>query len=148
MSKKDSAKDEWYLPEDSRKHLEQLFEGLREPVALEVFTKAGENDPYNEAMTMFMRDVARLGSKIDVSFHDVVSEKAQKRDVTRSPTLLVAPDKYAIRYTGAPLGEEARTFIEILMLASHEQSGLSNLSQQILGELKEQRQVRVFISPT
>ncbi len=139
---------EWYLPEDSRKHLEELFAGMREPVALEVFTKDGSNDPYNEAMTLFMRDVARLGPKISVTHHTVGDEQAQKRGVDRSPTLLVAPDRYALRFTGAPLGEEARTFIETLMLASYGQSGLSDLSKKIMAELKEERDVKVLVSPT
>lgn len=145
---KGSGEQDWYLPEESREHLRQLFTGMAEPVALEVYTKEGENDAYNEAMTLFMRDVGRLGEKIDVSFHELGGAEASRRKVTRSPTLLIAPDSYSIRYTGAPLGEEARIFIETLMLASRGKSGLSEISRNVLSELEEPRNVKVFISPT
>jgi len=42
----------------------------------------------------------------------VDSEQARARGVTFSPTLLLAPDRYDIRYLGAPVGEESRTLIE------------------------------------
>lgn len=140
--------DDWYLPEDSRKHLEELFKGMKRDIRLEVFTKDGENDAYNEAMTLFMRDVSRLGERIEVEYHELGSDKAEERGVDRSPTLLVQPDEYGLRYTGAPLGEEARTFIEVLMLVSYGQSGLSEVSRKIVGELKDKRSIKVFVSPT
>lgn len=139
---------DWYLPEDSRAHLRELFARMRDEVVLEAYTKEGENEPYNEAMTLFLRDLERLGGRIVVRLYDVDSEQAAARGVTRSPTLLVAPDRYAIRYTGAPLGEEARVLIETIMLASAGSSGLSEISRRVLAELTEPRAVRVFISPT
>ncbi|MCK9238912.1 FAD-dependent oxidoreductase [Desulfocurvus sp.] len=145
----DAAGDkDWYLPEDSRRHLRELFAGMRDEVVLEAYTRAGENDPYNEAMTLFLHDLRRLGDRIVVRLHDVDSEEAARRGVTRSPTLLVAPERYAIRYTGAPLGEEARVLVETVMLASAGRSGLSDMSRRVLADLAEPREVRVFISPT
>ncbi|BBD09057.1 FAD-dependent oxidoreductase [Desulfovibrio ferrophilus] len=145
---KKNGEEQWYLPEDSRTHLEKLFKDMPEPVTLEVFTQPGVNDPYNEAMEMFMRDIDRLGEKITVNFNDLESEKASKYGVSLSPSLLVQPEKYRIRYTGTPLGEEARVFIETMMLISHGKSGLSQSSQDVLAGLSEEREIKVFISPT
>jgi len=145
---KKNGEEQWYLPEDSRKHLAKLFKDMPEPVTLEVFTQEGMNDPYNEAMVLFLRDIDRLGEKITVNFNDLQGGKASKYDVRRSPTLLVQPETHRIRYTGTPLGEEARVFIETMMLLSHGKSGLSESSRQVLGELKEEREIKVFISPT
>lgn len=145
---KAAEEKDWYLPEDSRAHLREVFAGMQDEVALEAYTRAGENEPYAEAMTLLLRDMARLGEKIRVSFHDADSEQAARRKVTRAPTLLVAPDRVAIRYTGAPLGEEARVLIETVLLAAAGRSGLSEISRQVLAELEEPREVRVFISPT
>lgn len=150
MSKKtqQKAEEQWYLPQDSRAHLEKLFKEMPEPVTLEVFTRSGENDPYNEAMVAFMRDIDRLGQKISVNFNDLDDVKAAQYGVSRSPSLLLQPETYRIRYTGTPLGEEARVFIETLMLISHGKSGLSQSSRDVLADLKDERAIKVFISPT
>lgn len=139
---------DWYLPEDSREHLRKVFSEMPETVTLEVFTQEGMNDPYNEAMLKFMRDLDRLGEKIVVNYNSLESEKARTHEVTRSPTLLVEPGRYRLRYTGTPLGEEARVFIEVVLLVSNGVSGLSAHSREALKLLEEERDVKVFISPT
>ncbi len=140
-------KDGWFLPKDSREYLEKLFKDLKAPVRFEVFTQAGVNDPYNEAMTRFVTDLGKLSAKIQPEFFTIPSDQATRREVERSPTLLIAPDTYRIRYTGSPLGEEARTFIEAILLASMGQSGLSKVSKDLLAHLEEKRFVRVFVNP-
>ena len=66
----------------------------------------------------------------------------------RSPTILIQPDRYRIRYVGAPAGEEGRSFIETLLAVSTGQSGLQPASRQALAALAEPRRVRVFVSPS
>ncbi|MDY7000788.1 MAG: thioredoxin reductase, partial [Thermodesulfobacteriota bacterium] len=124
-----------------------LFAGMRDPVSLEVFTKDAQNDSYNEAVIRFARDLDRLGDKVKVSFHKIGEERSEELKVFRSPTILIEPDKYPIRYTGAPLGEEARTFIGTIMLISKGESGLSEISLALLATLEETRHIRVFVSP-
>lgn len=139
--------DEWFLPEDSRAYLAELFQNLDKTVTLEVFTREGENDPYNEFMLKFVRDIARLTKKIVPRYYSLDDTRAAERNVTRSPTLLVQPDEYSIRYSGAPLGEEGRTFMEILLRVSVGQSGMGDLSRKLLAELDEERTVKVFVNP-
>lgn len=141
------APDDWFLPQDSREHLEKLFRDLKDPVRFEVFTQAGVNDPYNAAMTGFVSDLARLSDKLSAEFFIIPGDQAGKRSVERSPTLLIAPDTHRIRYTGTPLGEEARTFIAAILLVSAGQSGLSKVSRDLLLGLAEERRVRVFVNP-
>ena len=144
----ESKPGDWFLPEDARKSLTEVFAKFRQPVAVEAFLQAGVNDPYNEFAEKFLRDLARLSPRIQVSFHSLDEAKAKERGVDRSPTLLVAPDRYPIRFSGAPAGEEGRTFMTALILASAGASGLSDLSKEILGKLKDKRHVRVFVTPT
>ncbi|MEW5774224.1 MAG: FAD-dependent oxidoreductase [Thermodesulfobacteriota bacterium] len=143
----EGAQGEWFLPRDSREYLETLFKDLKATVRFEVFTKDGVNDSYNEAMTRFVADLGRLSDRIQPEFFAIPSDQAAKRQVERSPTLLIAPDAYRIRYTGSPLGEEARTFIEAILLASAGRSGLSKASRDLLAQLEEERTVRVFVNP-
>ena len=144
---KASAENEWFLPEESREHLEKVFKALQDTVVLEVFTKKGVNDSYNKAMKEFVRDLARLSDKIKAEYFEVDSDQAEKREVTRSPTLLINPDKYSVRYTGTPLGEEGRTFIETIVFASKGETGLSDVSRDLLEELKDNREIKVFVNP-
>jgi thioredoxin reductase (NADPH) len=76
------------------------------------------------------------------------NELASKWNVDRSPTLLIAPERYNIRWLGAPVGEEGRIFLEALIFAG---MGKSNLNQQTLGVLNKvdtPRRIKVFVSAT
>jgi thioredoxin reductase (NADPH) len=147
FKKEDESRSEWFLPEDARTNLTELFARFRQPVIVEAFLKAGVNDAYNEFVNKFLGDLARLSDKVRVSFHGLDGDKARERGVDRSPTLLVAPDRYNIRFSGAPAGEEGRTFMTALVLAAAGTSGLSDLSKEILTKLDGQRHVRVFVTP-
>lgn len=139
--------DSWFLPQDTVKQLTELFVNLKDEVRLEVFTKEGYNDPYNEYTMKFLGDLARISPKVTVNRFDLGSEKAGERGVTHSPTILLSPDTYSIRFTGAPVGEESRSFLTAIMHVSLAKSGLSATSMQLLEELDGPRQVKVFVTP-
>jgi thioredoxin reductase (NADPH) len=113
-----------------------------------VFTKQGENEPYNALTVKFTTDLGKLSNKIDVKFNSIGDEKSKKYNVIRSPTILINPEEYSIRYTGAPAGEEGRSFIEAIMMVSHRKSGLSESSKEILSKLKEKKHIQVYVTPT
>lgn len=137
-----------FIPEESREHLRKAFEDLKDAVTLEVFTRKGENDSYNKPTLAFCRELGEISDKIQVSEFDCDSDKAKERGVDRSPTVLLNPDQLDIRYLGAPLGEEARTFIETIMLLSIGENRLTDSSKEILGELSEKREIKIFVSPS
>lgn len=137
----------WFLPEDTRTALTDLFAKFQAPVDLEVFTASGVNDSYNDFARKFITDLTRLSPKVRAAFHNLDSVEARKRGVDRSPTILLAPDRLSVRFTGAPAGEEGRTFMTALILASTGKSGLSDLSREVLAKLAEQRNPRVFVTP-
>lgn len=144
-----SGKDQpWLLPENSRRYLEELFQTLPGDVSLVVLTKEGVNDPYNLFCHQFVSDLARISPKIKPEFTTLDSETGRRHDVSRSPTILVQPETYRIRFTGAPAGEEGKALIEAILLASSGNSGLSETSGRFLDELREPRHVQVFVSPT
>ena len=74
-------------------------------------------------------------------------EESKKYDVEHSPTILFNPEEYKIRFTGAPIGEEGRSFIETIVMLSRKESGLTKKSKQQLKELTEKRNVMVFVTP-
>ncbi len=138
------------LPDEAKKVIKETFlKGLKEDVAIEVFTKAGANDQFNETAVSLVKAFAELSDKLKPSFYTLDDAQAAKRSVVRSPTLLVAPDKYRIRYTGAPLGEEGRSFLVSLLMASGG-TGIftETAAAKIADQLKEKRDIQVFVSPT
>ncbi len=144
----DQQTHEWLIPEDTRKQLTKIFDSLPNTVSLQVFTQEGVNDVYNEYLVKLVTDVSKLSPKLEAGFHALDSEEATKYGVATSPTLLVSPDKYRIRFTGVPLGEEGKSFIESIIMASSGDSGLSKASKEALAELTESREVSVFVTPT
>ncbi|RJQ48329.1 MAG: thioredoxin-disulfide reductase [Nitrospiraceae bacterium] len=136
------------LTEDVKNSLKKTFAGLRDPVTVEVFTQIGVNDVFNEAAVDLLKIISQLTDKIKVGFYSVKDEHAKKRKALRSPTILLEPDRYSIRYTGAPAGEEASSFIISLLMLSTGKSLLSDGSKKRLDRLKEKREVRIFVSPT
>jgi thioredoxin reductase (NADPH) len=149
MPKKSRKKDEeqWFIPKDSKEQLKEQFKSLKEKVIIEIFTKAGENEPYNELAIKFAVDLSRLTDKIEVRFNKIGDAKAKKYDVTRSPTVLINPEQYHIRYTGAPAGEEGISFLQTILMVSLRQSGLSKTSKELLSQLDEKRHVQIYITP-
>ncbi len=144
------AEEKEILPDDVKQAIRETFQqGLAADVVIEVYTKAGRNDQFNDAAVSLIRALAGLSDKLKVSFHTVGDELSVKRNVTRSPTILIAPDKYRIRYTGAPVGEEGRSFLVALMMASTGTPLLTEPSVKKINDgLREKRDIQVFVSPT
>ncbi len=137
------------LPDDVKKVIQEtFFKELKEDVSVEVYTKPGVNDQFNEAAVSLVKALSVLSDKLKVSFHKVGEGLAIKRNVQRSPTVLIAPDKYRIRYTGAPLGEEGRSLLLAILMASTGKSVLTPPSIERVAGLKEKRDIQVFVSPT
>jgi thioredoxin reductase (NADPH) len=136
------------LTDQLKDEVRKGFTQLKDDVVLAVFTKKGVNDPYNDVIIKLIKEIAEVDKRIKPEFHKVGDAASKKYGVTRSPTLLVTPDKYSIRFTGAPLGEEGQSLIMSIMMASVGQSVVSEDSRLRLKKLKEKRHVLIFTSPT
>ena len=135
----------------AQKYLAQLkatFEQLPHDIQLLLFTAKGRDDVFAQANRQVIRAFRELSKKITLREHNLDHELAQKYHVTSSPTLLIAPDRYNIRWLGAPMGEEARTFLETLMLVGMGKSNLSEQSLKVIKRIDSPRNVKVFVSPT
>jgi len=135
----------------SQAYLRQLkatFEQLPNDIPLYLFTARGHDDVFTHANRQIIRAFRELSSKITLREHNLDHELAKKWNVTHSPTLMIAPEKYAIKWLGAPMGEEARTFLEILILVGLGKSQLSEQSLKVIKRIDSDRQVKIFVSPT
>ena len=142
------SSEEKILTDQLKDEVKKGFKQLKDDVVLAVFTKKGVNDSYNEMLTALIKEIAEVDGRVKPEFHKVGDAESEKFGVTRSPTLLVSPDRYNIRFTGAPLGEEGRTLIMSIIMASTGRGAISEDSRERLGRLKDKRHVRIFTSPT
>lgn len=145
---KSAHETEWFLPEDQRKALGEYLREFKETVPVHLFVKPGRNDAYADFARKLMQDMVRLTDKVTLHLHEDEAAANEKHGVTRFPTLLIDPDRYSIRFTGAPAGEEGQAFLHGLMMVSTRRSFLSEKSKEILAGLDEKRVVKVFVSPT
>jgi thioredoxin reductase (NADPH) len=132
-------------------YLQQLkatFEQLPNDIPLYLFTAKGHEDAFTHANRQVIRAFRELSTKITLREYDLDHELARQWNVTSSPTLLIAPERYPIRWLGAPAGEEARTFLEILILVGLGQSNLSDQSLKVAKRIDSPRNIKIFVSPT
>ena len=130
------------------KQLKETFEQMPNDIVLYLFTAKGHEDAFTHANRQVIRAFRELSSKIILREYDLDHELAKKWNITSSPTLLIAPEQYSIRWLGAPMGEEARTFLELLILVGLGKSQLSDQSLNVIKKIDSPRNVKVFVSPT
>jgi len=136
---------------DGQAFLNQLkaaFAKMPHDIPLLLFTEKGREDVFAQANRQVIRAFRELTDKITLREYNLDHELARKYDVTVAPTLVIAPDRYTIRWIGAPMGEEARTFLELLMLVGSGNSNASDQSLKVLERIEDPRHVKVFISPS
>ncbi len=142
------TRKEAFITEDSKKIIKKELDNLTDPVNILLFTSEEENKPFNEFSIKLFTELSRISDKILPKFEKIGSELSKKHSVTRSPTILIQPDKYNIRLTGAPAGEELRALLLTLLMVSTGITILSDASRKRLSGLKDKRNIKVFISPT
>jgi thioredoxin reductase (NADPH) len=136
---------------DGQAFLNQLratFAQMPNTIPLLLFTEKSRDDVFAQANRQVIRAFRELTDKITLHEYDLSHEKARQHNVTVSPTLVIAPDRYNIRWIGAPMGEEARTFLELLLLVGSGNSNASEQSMKVLERIDAPRHVKVFISPS
>jgi len=128
--------------------LKETFEQLTNDIPIYMFAEKGRDDVFCQTNRQIIRAFRELSPKIIFREYDLAHELAQKWHISGSPTLLIAPEKYSIRWLGAPLGEEGRTFLETLLLVGQGSSNLSEASLKTIQKIDSERNVKVFVSAT
>ena len=130
------------------RQLRETFDKLPNDIPLYMFMHRGEDNVFTQTNRQIVRAFRELSSKITFREYYLDHELARKWNVDQSPSLLISPERYNIRWLGAPVGEEGRIFLETLIFTG---MGKSNLNQQTLGVLEKidsPRNIKVFVSAT
>ncbi len=130
------------------KQLQETLDSLPNDIPLYLFGAPDEDDIFTQGCRQIAAAFQRLSSRIKFRELSLKDELARKWNVTAGPTLLLAPERYDLRWLGAPLGEEGRSFLEAVILIGLGDSRLNEQSRQIARKIKEPRHVKIFVSPT
>ena len=99
------AEEQELIPDDVKQIIKQTFsEQLKDDVSVEVYTLAGINDQFNDSAIDLVRPWPDCPTRSRRPFTRSATSSPKSGVVTRSPSVLIAPDKYRIRYTGRPDG--------------------------------------------
>ena len=130
------------------RELRKTFDGMKNRIPLLLFTSPGKNEPFNEATRQTIRGIRQLTDKVDLLEFDLSHKMARKWNADRSPTLLFNPERYHIRWLGAPAGEEVRTFVQALIMMGQGMTSLQPQARKILDKIEGPRNIKIFVSPT
>ena len=129
-----------------QQELSRILSGLKREIPVYLFTQSGKNEVFNDAARQALRFFRQMTDKIVLREFDLTHEKAREMGIDHSPTLVFDPDRYNIRWLGAPLGEEGRIFLEVLLRVGTGNSDLGEAAMGVLGRIDQPRQVKVFVS--
>ncbi len=130
------------------KQLQETLNRLPNDIPVYLFSTPGKDDIFTQGCRQVVQAFQNLSSKIKFQELTLDHELARKWKVESHPTLLLAPERYRIRWLGAPLGEEGRSFLEAVILLGLGDSRLNEQSRQIVQKIDEPRNVKIFVSPT
>jgi thioredoxin reductase (NADPH) len=130
------------------RQLQATFAQFPNEIPIYMFTAKGRDDIFAQSNRQIIRAFRELTDKIVFREYDLDHELARKWRVESSPTMLIAPDRYNIRWLGAPMGEEGRSFLETLILVGLGKSNLSEQALKVVERIDSKRAVKVFVSAT
>ncbi len=150
MSGDDTLQDgsEQAMLEQAQAQLAGVFDKMPYEVPLLLFTSPIKNEVFSQAARQVIRALRELTPKITLLEYDLSHKIAQKWKVKHTPTLLFDPERYNVRWLGAPMGEEGRTFVEALIMMGYKKTNLSEESLKVLGKIQSPRNIKIFVSPT
>ena len=130
------------------RQLKEMFSKLTRDIPLFLFVDRNRDDVYAQACRQVVRAFREMTPRITIKEYPLDHELAAKWSVNTSPTLMIDPEHYNIRWIGAPMGEEGRSFLEAMLMLGTGQSNASDQSRQVLQRIDDPRHVKVFVSPT
>jgi thioredoxin reductase (NADPH) len=133
---------------EAQGQLIDILDKIPYEIPLFLFTSPGKNDLFTQAARQVIRAVREMAPKISLQEYDLGHELARKWDVKHSPTLLLDPERYHVRWLGAPMGEEGRSFVEALIMMGYRETNLHEESIKILQKIDTPVNVKIFVSPS
>jgi len=137
------------------KQINEVFEGMQEPVQVLFFGSKDSCDYCNEAKQL-LEEVTALNEKLDLSVYDVQenADVAKQFNITNAPGIVIAAKdneevkNLGVQFSGIPSGHEFSTLINDILIVSKRESGLDEKTREFLKGLTQPLHLQVFVTPT
>jgi alkyl hydroperoxide reductase subunit AhpF len=139
------------LTPQNEREIRTVFEQLRDPVKLVVFSQslaAADLCAQNEQL---VHEVASLSDKISVEVLNLAIDRtrAEGYGVDQVPAIVVEGARdYGLRFYGVPLGYEFSNLIDAIIVASTGEPALTEATKAALTGLTSDVDIKVFSTPT
>jgi alkyl hydroperoxide reductase subunit AhpF len=140
-----------FLTPQNEQDVRRVFERLRDPVKLVVFSQSLASAELCAENEQLVREVAALSDKITVEVLNpaIDREQAAGYGVDRVPAIVVEGARdYGIRFYGVPTGYEFGNLVDSIVLASTGEPALSDETKAALAGLAADVDIKVFSTPT
>jgi len=134
--------------QEMEKELKQVFEKMPAEIPVYLFARTGKGDVFADTTRQALQYFSQLTNKITFHEFDLDHDLAKKWNIENSPTILIDPEHYSIRWLGAPIGEEGRIFIEALIFVGFKETGIGQQAANVLKQIKDKRAIKLFVSPS
>jgi glutaredoxin-like protein len=139
-----------FLTEKDQQFVRNLFENMKDPVQLIMFTQELECQ-YCRETHQILEEVAALSDKISLTVYNFQTDKeiAEKYKIDKIPATVIEGKKdFGIRYYGIPSGYEFSSLLEDIVDVSVNESGFSQPAKKMLANIKAPLHMQVFVTPT
>ncbi len=136
----------------------RLAKDLQHDVTLEFFAPTtsglalpGQDGEIAEYTRKILAEVAELSPKIRLHVHSTVAdpEAANTFGIEQTPaTAIIGAKDYGVRFYGMPAGYEFATLLELIIAVSQGTTPVAEQTREVLGRLKDDAHIRVFVTPT
>jgi len=137
------------------KQINEVFEGIQEPVQV-LFFGSKDNCDYCDEAKQLLEEVTALNDKLDLSVYDVQenADMARQFNVKNAPGIVIAAKdneevkNLGVQFSGIPSGHEFSTLINDILIVSKRESGLDDKTREFLKNLTQPLHLQVFVTPT
>ena len=143
------------LNDSIRQQVKDLFQQLKEPVAVLFFGSQADCDACDDTHQL-ASELVELSDKLSLARYDIVADAdvARLYHVDKVPGLVLAGrdgdqiTDFGVRFAGIPSGHEFASLVHDLVLVSSRDSGLDTGTRDFLKGLSGPVHLQVFVTPT
>ena len=154
--KKEVDKMEKIIDAETERQLKEKFiHEMKNPVDVRLFTNLilipGQEDvqEINNFARQFLKELSAIEPRIIVTELPITDKIANELEIKTSPSIAIGYDfGYKIIFNGAPLGHEATSLIELIVMVSSGESRLDSKAKELLKNVVNDVHLRVFVTPT
>lgn len=147
---------EKFLGPDVEKQVKEMFQGLKEPVAVVFFSSKVIRCDYCKEIYQLLGEVVALSTLLSLEVYDLEenAEMAARFRVDKAPSFVLAAkngdqlEDTGVIFAGIPAQYEFTSLIDGLLMVSQRDSGLNEATRQFLAGLTQPVHLQVFVTPT